>query len=79
MADGSVSRPASRSQLSGRVGGDLDGVEMDSENGLLVCQLGIGIWRFDAHMLPTHLGAFRRHRIHHLANLAFGGPDCKTI
>src|SRR5262249_2577012 len=56
-----------------------DGIEMDSENGLVVCHLGTGVWRFDANMLPTHLVYSERHRPSHLANLAFGGSDYKTI
>jgi gluconolactonase len=78
MADGSVSKTGVAIQLSGGVGGP-DGIEMDSENGLLVCQLGVGIWRFDANMLPTHLVHSTDHKHHHLANLAFGGADRKTI
>jgi len=78
MADGSVSKTGVAIQLSGGVGGP-DGIEMDSENGLLVCQLGVGIWRFDSNMLPTHLVHSSDHKHHHLANLAFGGPDRKTI
>ena len=78
MADGSVSKTGVAIQLSGGVAGP-DGIEMDSENGLLVCQLGVGIWRFDANMLPTHLVYAEGHHHHHLDNLAFGGPDNKTI
>jgi hypothetical protein len=29
--------------------------EMDTEDGLLVCHSGIGAYRFDNRMLPTHL------------------------
>jgi gluconolactonase len=39
----------------------------------------VGIWRFDSNMLPTHLIHSPDHRHHHLANLAFGGPDMKTL
>ena len=42
MADGNISKTGVAIQLSGGVGGP-DGIEMDSENGLLVCQLGVGI------------------------------------
>ncbi|MGZ5138919.1 MAG: SMP-30/gluconolactonase/LRE family protein, partial [Burkholderiales bacterium] len=65
-------------QLSGGVGGP-DGVEMDADNGILVCQLGVGVWRFDANMLPTHLVHSDDSRHHHLANIAYGGPDRKTV
>lgn len=78
MADGSVSKTGVAIQLSGGVAGP-DGIEMDSENGLLVCQLGVGIWRFDANMLPTHLVHADGPHHHHLDNCAFGGPDRKTI
>ncbi|MGZ8211608.1 MAG: SMP-30/gluconolactonase/LRE family protein [Burkholderiales bacterium] len=64
-------------QLSGGVGGP-DGIEMDAENGLLVCHLGVGVWRFDANMLPTHLIHSEDHRHHHLSNVA-GVPDRKTV
>lgn len=79
MADGSVSKTGVAIQLSGGVAGP-DGIEMDGENGLLVCQLGVGIWRFDANMLPTHLISSKEHdKHHHLDNVAFFGPDLKTI
>jgi gluconolactonase len=78
MADGSVSKTGVAIQLSGGAAGP-DGIEMDAENGLLVCHLGVGIWRFDANMLPTHLVYAEGHHHHHLDNLAFGGPDRKTI
>jgi gluconolactonase len=78
MADGSVSKTGVAIQLSGGVGGP-DGIEMDSENGILVCQLGVGIWRFDANMLPTHLVHSKNPHHHHLANVAYGGADRKTL
>jgi len=78
MADGNISKTGVAIQLSGGVGGP-DGIEMDSENGLLVCQLGVGIWRFDSNMLPTHLIHSPDHKHHHLANIAAGGPDLKTL
>jgi len=78
MQDGQISKTGVAVQLSGGVGGP-DGIEMDAENGLLVCQLGVGIWRFNANMLPTHLVHSDDPRHHHLANIAFGGPDYKTI
>jgi gluconolactonase len=78
MADGNVSKTGVAIQLSGGVAGP-DGIEMDSENGLLVCHLGVGVWRFDSNMLPTHLIHSPDHRHHHLANIACGGPDRKTL
>ncbi|MGH7311589.1 MAG: SMP-30/gluconolactonase/LRE family protein, partial [Candidatus Rokuibacteriota bacterium] len=54
-----------------------DGIEMDAEDGLVVCHLGVGVWRFDANGLPTHLVHAEGHRL--LTNVAFGGPDRKTL
>src|SRR6266705_3369919 len=71
MADGSVSKTGVAIQLSGGAAGP-DGIEMDADNGLLVCHLGIGVWRFDANMLPTHLvHAGKQHRL--MTNIAFRG------
>jgi len=78
MMDGTISKTGVAVQLSGGVAGP-DGVEMDSENGILVCQLGVGVWRFDANMLPTHLIHSTDPHHHHLSNVAFGGPDRKTV
>jgi gluconolactonase len=78
MADGSVSKTGVAIQLSGGAAGP-DGIEMDAENGLLVCHLGVGVWRFDANMLPTHLVHSDGPHHHHLDNCAFGGPDRKTL
>jgi gluconolactonase len=78
MADGSVSKTGVAIQLSGGAAGP-DGIEMDAENGIAVCQLGVGVWRFDANMLPTHLVHSDDHKHHHLANIAYGGPDRKSL
>ena len=78
MADGNVSKTGVAVQLSGGAAGP-DGIEMDSENGLLVCHLGVGVWRFDSNMLPTHLVHSDGPHHHHLDNCAFGGPDLKTL
>jgi gluconolactonase len=78
MTDGSVSKTGVAIQLSGGAAGP-DGIEMDAENGLLVCHLGVGIWRFDANMLPTHLIHSDGEHHHHLDNCAYGGPDLKTL
>ena len=78
MADGSISKTGVAIQLSGGAAGP-DGIEMDGDNGLLVRHLGVGIWRFDANMLPTHLIYSENPHHHHLANLCFGGPDLKTV
>src|SRR2546423_468408 len=69
MAGGSVSKSGVAIQLTGGHAGP-DGIEMDAEDGLLVCHLGVGIWRFDDNMLPTHLvHAGKKHRL--MTNIAF--------
>jgi gluconolactonase len=78
MADGNVSKTGMAVQLSGGAAGP-DGIEMDAGNGLVVCHLGVGVWRFDANMLPTHLVYSDGAHHHHLDNCAFGGPDLKTL
>jgi gluconolactonase len=71
MAGGTPSKTGVAIQLSGGHAGP-DGIEMDAEDGLLVCHLGVGIWRFDANCLPTHLvHAGRKHRL--MTNIAFKG------
>ncbi len=76
MADGQPSKTGVAIQLSGGHAGP-DGIEMDAEDGLIVCHLGVGVWRFDANGLPTHLVHAEGHRL--LTNVAFGGPDGKTL
>ena len=76
MADGQPSKTGVAIQLSGGHAGP-DGIEMDAEDGLVVCHLGVGVWRFDANCLPTHLVHADGHRL--LTNIAFGGPDRKTL
>jgi len=78
MADGSVSKVGVAIQLSGGLAGP-DGIEMDADNGLAVCHLGIGVWRFDANMLPTHLVHSTDPRHNHSANIAYGGVDRRTL
>jgi len=76
MADGSVSKVGTFLQLSGGQAGP-DGLALDCEDGLYVCHLGIGIWRFDANGIPTHL--IEPCVGHHMTNLAFGGPGNRTL
>ena len=71
MALGTPSKTGVAIQLSGGHAGP-DGIEMDAEDGLVVCHLGVGIWRFDANCLPTHLvHAGKHHRL--MTNIAFRG------
>ena len=71
MAGGTPSKTGVALQLSGGHAGP-DGIEMDAENGLCVCHLGIGVWRFDSNCLPTHLvHAGDAHRL--MTNIAFKG------
>src|SRR5690349_24611444 len=71
MAGGTPSKTGVAIQLSGGHAGP-DGIETDAEDGLVVCHLGVGIWRFDANCLPTHLvHAGKQHRL--MTNVAFKG------
>jgi gluconolactonase len=71
MSGGTPSKTGVAIQLSGGHAGP-DGIEMDAEDGLVVCHLGVGIWRFDANCLPTHLAhAGKKHRL--MTNIAFKG------
>jgi gluconolactonase len=71
MAGGTPSKTGVAIQLSGGHAGP-DGIEMDAEDGLVVCHLGVGIWRFDDNCLPTHLvHAGKHHRL--MTNVAFKG------
>jgi gluconolactonase len=76
MIDGSVSKVGTYIQLSGGHAGP-DGMALDQEDGLLVCHLGIGIWRFNAEGIPTHL--VEAEVGHHMTNIAFGGADNRTL
>jgi gluconolactonase len=71
MEGGTPSKTGVAIQLSGGHAGP-DGIEMDAEDGLVVCHLGVGVWRFDANCLPTHLvHAGSAHRL--MTNVAFQG------
>jgi gluconolactonase len=71
MAGGTPSKTGVAIQLSGGHAGP-DGIETDDEDGLLVCHLAVGIWRFDRNCLPTHLvHAGEEHRL--MTNIAFQG------
>src|SRR5437868_4743900 len=71
MAGGTPSKTGVAIQLSGGHAGP-DGIEFDDEDGLIVCHLGVGIWRFDSNCLPTHLvHSGSVHRL--MTNIAFRG------
>jgi gluconolactonase len=76
QSDGSVSKVGTYIQLSGGSAGP-DGMALDEEEGLIVCQVGIGVWRFDRHGMPTHL--IQACEGHHTTNVAYGGPDRRTL
>ena len=75
MKDGTLAKVGTWIQLSGGTGGP-DGLALDAEGGIVVCQLGIGVWRFDRLGRPTHLIEGEGLA---LTNAAFGGPDDKTL
>jgi gluconolactonase len=71
MSGGMPSKTGVAIQLSGGHAGP-DGIETDEQDGLVVCHLGVGVWRFDANCLPTHLvHAGSAHRL--MTNIAFRG------
>ncbi len=71
MEGGTPSKTGVAIQLSGGHAGP-DGIETDDEDGLVVCHLGVGIWRFDNNCLPTHIAhAGKDHRL--MTNIAFKG------
>jgi len=76
MPDGTVSKAGTWIQLSGGLTGP-DGLALDAEGGLVVAHAGLCVWRFDRLGQPTHRidppdGLF-------CTNVAFGGPDNKTL
>jgi gluconolactonase len=77
MAGGTPSKTGVAIQLSGGHAGP-DGIETDEQDGLAVCHLGVGVWRFDSNALPTHLvHAGKHHRL--MTNIAFGGAKGTTL
>jgi gluconolactonase len=70
MPDGAVSKVGVAVQLSGGLSGP-DGLALDEEGGLVVAHAGMGCWRFDRLLRPTHfiepgVGLF-------VTNIAFQG------
>jgi gluconolactonase len=53
MIDGGVSKVGVAVQLSGGLAGP-DGLALDEEGGLIVAHAGMGCWRFDRLLRPTH-------------------------
>jgi gluconolactonase len=77
MPGGTLSKTGVAIQLSGGHAGP-DGIEMDESDGIVVCHLGVGVWRFDSNCLPTRLAhAGKSHRL--MTNIAFGGPERRTL
>jgi gluconolactonase len=76
MADGGASKVGLWIQLSGGTAGP-DGLALDAEGGLVVCHLGIGVWRFDAKGRPTQLVEPAESAA--CTNVAFGGPENRTV
>ncbi len=75
-ADGSVGKVGTFIQMSG--GNGPDGVAIDTDGNLIVCHVGFGaVWLFSARGEPmlridSPVGT-------HTTNIAFGGPDNKTL
>ncbi len=76
LSDGTFSKVGNFIQLSGGHGGP-DGMALDQEDGLIVCHLGIGLWRFNPHGVPTHL--IEACVGDHMTNIAYGGPGNRTL
>jgi gluconolactonase len=76
MRNGTTTKVGTYIQLSG--GGGPDGLALDSQGRLFIAHIGFGIiWVMDAAGMPVH-------RIdaasgHHATNIAFGGPERKTL
>ena len=77
MAGGTPSKTGVAIQLSGGHAGP-DGIEVDEEDGLAVCHLGVGVWRFDSNCLPTHLvDSGKERRL--MTNIAYGGAKRNVL
>lgn len=75
-ADGSTGKVGLFIQLSG--GHGPDGIAIDENDGLAVCHVGMGsVWVFDAYGEPTLRIKSPAGRM--TTNLAYGGPDNRTI
>ncbi len=77
MPDGGVSKVGIFVQLSGGLAGP-DGLAMDQEGGLSVCHAGLGsVWIFDRIGQPLY--RVKSCEGLHTTNLAYGGPENKTL
>lgn len=76
MPDGGTSKVGTFVQFSGGLAGP-DGLALDEDGGLLVCHVGIGVWRFDRRGRPTHLVEAPEGSL--WTNLAFGGADGRSL
>lgn len=75
-ADGSTGKVGLFIQLSG--GHGPDGITIDENDGLAVCHVGMGsVWLFDAWGEPTLRIRSPKGRM--TTNLAYGGPDNRTV
>lgn len=76
MRDGTVAKVGTFIQLSG--GGGPDGLAMDEAGNLAVAHIGLGcIWLFDPHGEP--LLRVNSCTGRHTTNMAYGGPDRRTL
>ncbi len=77
MANGSVSKVGRYIQLSGGTAGP-DGIAIDDEDNLVVCQNGLGVvWLFSA--LGEPMLRINSPKGIYVTNCAYGGPDNKTL
>lgn len=76
MQDGSLSKVGTHVQFSFGTSGP-DGLAMDAEGGLVVAQMNLGVWRFDARARPTHF--VECGETAGPTNIAFGGADNRTL
>ncbi|MEO8752128.1 MAG: SMP-30/gluconolactonase/LRE family protein [Casimicrobiaceae bacterium] len=76
MPDGSVSKVGIFIQLSGGMGPD--GLALDDAGNLVVAHTGLGsVWVFDAQGEPLY--RIRSCEGRHTTNVAYGGPDNRTL
>lgn len=76
MPDGTIAKVANYIQLSG--GGGPDGLAVDSQGGLAVAHIGLGVvWLFDRRGVPV--GKVQSAVGDHTTNVAYGGPHGKTL